>query len=437
MKLLLILVSLFSLPPAYSKFTPGLGDLSCGQEGQKKCNFFNKEFWLTGSGGCDRGLRSKKGTCQVKKRNSLKDYKWIAKTLKFQRELQKDLPINQISLLAPHNSFNNKKDGYLFPNQIYSITDQFEMGARMVDLDVHWFAGQLRLCHGSNKHLLCSPFDRPYFNGIEEINLWLRKKENKDEVIIIDYEKKYGDKEEFAVLALEHHFGNLLLTHDDFDSNIKWPSLTELRKMGKRVITVDGPGRYNIKIEKRPGNPDYYIKNFRGKTCEFLKNGEPFLLLDPTFANGAATYWVELGADSTRYWFFYDGAKKTGVFTPEVVKAATECNIAAMSPEQLDPPMAAAAIWTWAKGEPIDWNKSGRCAQIDKTGSWHSRPCSKIYPFACQNNSNPGLWKVTSYRGTHNEGVKACKWEFTNYNFAHPMNGWQNARLYKNHSKSA
>ena len=112
--------------------------------------------------------------------------------MKFQRELQADLPINQMGILWGHNIFNNRADGYVFPNHKYSITDVLDLGVRALEFDPHLIGKRIRLCHGSqtkigslNLHLLCSPFDRLFFNIIEELNVWLRKEENKNEVVIV------------------------------------------------------------------------------------------------------------------------------------------------------------------------------------------------------------------------------------------------------------
>ena len=138
---LFLLSNLITNPLAFAKYQKGLGNLSCGQEGQKKCTPITLEFWLQGSGGCDRGLRSVKGICKAKKRDQLKNeaHAWISKTIRFQRELQSDLPLNQVNVLWLHNAFNNKNDGYLFPNHKYSLTDLLDLGGRVFELDAHYY----------------------------------------------------------------------------------------------------------------------------------------------------------------------------------------------------------------------------------------------------------------------------------------------------------
>jgi len=435
MKILLILITLLTIPQAHSGYTLGLGDITCGQEGQTRCPFFNKEFWLNGSGSCDRGLKSIKRICQKSKRDLLKNetHQWVSDTLKFQRELQSDLPINQMYILWGHNAFNNRADGYIFPNHKYSITDMLELGVRSLELDPHLVGKRIRLCHGKqtvifgkNLHLVCSPFDRLFFNIIEEINIWLRKKENLNEVIVIKTQDETEGRSDLYRIPFEKHLGDLMLKRSDLD--IPWgryPTINEMRAVGKRILMTGGP-----LASGWSGGNRFNANTFDGKLCQ--RNGYN---IDPTFNNGKSSNWSGLAADGTKYFRVYDGPKKTGTITPEMVKQAVECNVTRIEAEHVDVDHARNMVWTWAEGEPIDWDKENRCVYVDKNGGWHSEDCERKLPFACQSITNPGIWTVTYRVGTFKDGQEACNRETYDSKFGIPMNGWQNARLYINHGQ--
>jgi hypothetical protein len=430
MNLKIFLLLFFIIPKGYSNFVEGLGDLSCGQEGQKRCLISSKEFWLNGSGGCDRGLKSKKKICTKKKRDLLKNegHEWISKSLKFQRELQADLPLNQVLNIKAHNTFNNKADGYLFENQKYSITDLLELGVRNIELDLHFFNKQLRLCHGNAKDLVCSPFDRLFFNGIEELNIWLRKKENKDEVVILEMEL-YLDGHDDLLSPLKYHLDDLIFRQSDSITNGRWPSINEIRKKGKNIIITAGPPPYAFGQFQRIQEPP---NTFDGKLCTIGANYQ----IDPNFDQGRSPIKVEINEDAIVYARIYNGPKLKGVLTPEIIKQVVECNITGISADQIDIEKAKSVVWSWAENEPLDWDKGNRCVYVDPSGGWRSQNCDQEYPFACQSETNPGFWMVTSWRGKFSEGEKACNREFFGLKFFHPKNGWENARLYKNHAKN-
>jgi hypothetical protein len=434
----LLMGFIFSLiSTGVARYTPGLGDLSCGQEGQKRCSVVSKEFWLNGSGGCDRGLTVRKGKCHQKKRNRLKneDHRWVSETIKFQREMQADLPLNQISFLWLHNAFNNRSDGYTFPNHNYSVTDLLDLGARVFEVDTHLIGKRIRLCHGKYSHAGCSLLDRLYFNIIEELNIWIRKEENKNEVVILKIQDQSDGRHDLVELPLMHHLKDLILLSSDHKGKHEYPTLNEMRKVGKRLVILGGPFPYSVaKIGKRTA-----IKNFDSRLCQFTNDegNEVLWTHDPTFEGGKSKEWQSVYWDGTVYPFFWDGEKETGKITPELVKKIVECNITGLEIDMMSPEHAYNFIWTWEENEPKNWNKEKRCAFITKNGRWKSGSCESKRSFACQSEKNPGIWAVTRYQGSFEEGKEACQRERFQFKFSHPQNGWENARLYKNHAREA
>src|SRR5258707_15135322 len=103
---------------------------------------------------------------------AVQDFKrsWVAKALMLQRDIDMNVPLNQSTFLATHNSENSISYQipfvrYIDPNQILSIYDQLEMGIRNIELDVHWYTSinfkkDILLSHALESHLGCSIFDR-------------------------------------------------------------------------------------------------------------------------------------------------------------------------------------------------------------------------------------------------------------------------------------
>jgi len=110
---------------------------------------------------------------------------WSGQALDLQRGLDVNAPMINNNILGTHNSYNsevytacNFSVGcrYLDPQQKYSVKDQLRMGARFIELDVHWTAKmeslfsypkRLLLCHG-----VCSLNDKYATEGFSEVRDW-------------------------------------------------------------------------------------------------------------------------------------------------------------------------------------------------------------------------------------------------------------------------
>jgi hypothetical protein len=91
------------------------------------------------------------------------------------------------------------------------VTDQLNLGLRNLEIDVHWFLGEARICHATNLYieaindlvkwienqlgiriewnsqkLGCFGLDlRTFTDQLKEIELWFNKPENKDEILVL------------------------------------------------------------------------------------------------------------------------------------------------------------------------------------------------------------------------------------------------------------
>jgi hypothetical protein len=129
---------------------------------------------------------------------------WLNDALGLQRGLDDSHPLQDELWVHTHNSFNG--DAYdptlwgLDRNHIYSITDQLRMGARAIEIDLHYAISTsgdpfaVMVCHGNNDagldviHLGCGindPLLPPY---LAEVRAWMDA--NPDEVIMLYLENQ-------------------------------------------------------------------------------------------------------------------------------------------------------------------------------------------------------------------------------------------------------
>jgi hypothetical protein len=242
---------------------------------------------------------------------------WTYWALLNQRNLSRYEPLNWTQYIDTHNAFNNAADGYPGPNQIYALTDQLNMGARSLSLDIHWFNARVRLCHGQAAHQGCSNVDRYYSNGIKEIGNWLRA--HPDEVISIVFEDRSDGHDEDVNAPLAAYLGDLIYKpadgikqgflpskkKKDADGNevkdangnvilipdwdaidgMFWPAIKDIRDTGKQILIFSDEPHGDEYIWKRSDNQFGFQ---RAKTFVYTNESyKPAEGLPPAYAGGS------------------------------------------------------------------------------------------------------------------------------------------------------
>lgn len=175
---------------------------------------------------------------------------WLANAIRQQTRLGQALPLCYATLLGTHNSAITLADGYgnldehfqdffayikwavpdagqlpLRTNdQLFSLTDQLNMGVRALELDTHWVEGMLRIAHCGGLHVTllnklvqafnlvakllhrpirwdtetmgCSPSlssipvleQRPVKEALQEVHDWLTAPQNADDFVMIYFD---------------------------------------------------------------------------------------------------------------------------------------------------------------------------------------------------------------------------------------------------------
>jgi Bacterial Ig-like domain (group 3)/Divergent InlB B-repeat domain len=346
----------------------------CGGFDQRPCSPVDTEFYFNSASGfaCDRGLKIDLGNffktsddqcVNDNRQTGPKDYSWPAWALGQQRyNIAAGEPINWITSLNAHNAYNNKDDGYLIPDQKYSMTDLLNWGVRSLELDVHWVYGQALVCHGATNHVGCATWDRLYAYAIREIGEWLD--ENPGEIIQIDFEDRANDAPDDVINnPIKKWLGNKVWTTTNTNypyGNVPgtsalafWPTPRQMAGAGKQVIITSS----------NTHNGNYIFPSQEGGIDDAVGAA------DLGACRGGAGLWYQHSSGDPRHWSRVYEGRALGddldfLFEPEVIQA-TQCGVGIISLGWLNALGDAsggysrqgydgrrdAMIWSWAEGE--------------------------------------------------------------------------------------
>lgn len=324
---------------------------------------------------------------------------WLAWALADQRGLGDPLPLAESFWFGTHNSYNSPTYGFSVsrndPNQRYSIGDQLDVGARFLELDVHWFLERPVVCHARGEdegHAGCS-VEQTIEVFLDEIATWLDA--NPDEVVALRIEDHLGSDANRATVGatIRGRLGGL--SSDPDGGSIHWPagaghdracepwpmslSRQEIRDGGAQVLLVtdecgdDGAGL---------GPGSWFYANDEGGPKDDCSL--------PTF--------IRAFEDATWLSTATGGGDR---FTPEEVAAMLPC-VNQLDLDMLDPhdERLPALVWSWAPGAPV----TSGCV-VDE-GRFRTEDCVRPMRFACQ--AADGSWSVTDGRGPWRLGDRLC-----------------------------
>eukprot|EP00892_Ulva_mutabilis_P001819 jgi/Ulvmu1/11638/UM008_0042.1 len=370
------------------------------------------QTWCDSQGMCTR----------VCKRGSVQIDKWYQWASEWQRNASKNKPLCHASLLGSHNSAITLADGYgnqdlywqsfleYLPNlgtkpllrtnnQWLSVTDQLNLGVRVVEVDTHWFEGGLRAAHCGGLHakalnqfigllnsiskltgnrirwdtetIGCSPSlssipvrDQRLVSAVlQEIVAWLRVPANADEFLIIffDDEKdivKWGKVANLLQLIRDAFPRGWLYTPVDKKraGAHTWPSIAEIRASGARLVLVNrrdyGAAADELifrkehvcgwfepalwELEAPPGCSTIFKHHSHPQDGGFSRINDCQLVYGPLNCN----FMPRSSADRRQQ------------FSPATIQSTAMCGWNCISPDWLTPDLAHSTIWSWAPDEP-------------------------------------------------------------------------------------
>ncbi|KAL4151004.1 hypothetical protein PRNP1_010390 [Phytophthora ramorum] len=388
---------------------------------------------------------------------------WVANTLAFQLNLSYSETLCYTQLPGTHNSVITQARGYgnrdqLFnamlnasnadsymrtSNQFLSLTDQLNLGARFLELDVHYFASALHDAHCSNlgvslidnlsanlvaslKSVLevsgedntvdwtsdlvgCLPSlsgiraedQRLHNESLSEVATWLANHPNDFIVLFTDIGDEVTTFAQMDALLeiYSNTFGNKLFTPADFEnSGSDWNGFTleDLIRQGKQVILITASEMNSLMFYSRemcagwvdiPRNASGEAGTFFGETMSTGRIVRAFEseLHYATFSESA------LGGGNRSA----DSATEPAMVNASSLPVFVEAGVNMLAPDGLDGATMAAMVWTWAENQPSAGATAVQLSGVD--GRWYGvADSSSISHVACVSSMNRKHWKVAS-----------------------------------------
>ena len=143
-----------------------------------------------------------------------------------------DRRYDEVAYATTHNAMSNAEDGFLGPNQQFSVARQLEDGVRGLMLDTHYADdGTASLCHA-----YCALGQRPLVAGLGEIRDFLER--HPHEVVTIIFESYVSANDTRAAFAAA---GLLDLVHAQPVAD-PWPTLADLIAADHRLVVFTDSG---------------------------------------------------------------------------------------------------------------------------------------------------------------------------------------------------
>jgi len=186
-----------------------------------------------------------------------------------------DRRLDQVVFATTHNAMSNAEEGWLAPNQHFSLVRQLDDGVRGFMLDLHPYngedpalQGQLALCHGP-----CSLGSELIGSGLRKFRAFLAARPHEVLVLIL----QDHDVPEMAIASALQAAGLLAQCHAQ-PLGQPWPTLRELIASGRRIVVLSeaetGKAPWNHAYGKYLFDTPYAAKTAADFSCEVLR-GQP------------------------------------------------------------------------------------------------------------------------------------------------------------------
>jgi hypothetical protein len=451
----------------------------CGALGQRPCNPGDLEYAGNNVHGnnmaCDYGLLVDPGNLKCDDFLHLRQHfahpigGWTGWALAEQQySIGADQAINWISIFGSHNSFSNPTEGGSAPinvDQVLTIADQLQNGARYVRLDPQDYNGQLRLCH-SFSSFLCADlsYGRLWAYGLQEIADWLHQ--HPGEFVVM---RLHGAPGGFDYdTTINDILGPMIFKPNFWDSKVnppqpypfRFPSLRELRASGKQIVIlgdIGGGGSNAVFCWNQYVMDDGYSDARGFGACQNQK--------DQDIRVRASSLWSYIGEDRSGSNAFnaVSGPPGAGLLDDGAVQHASRCGFGMINVDFLDSlPQAYkdgplplvpffpvdftgptpdtrrdSFIWSWFPG---DFGAAGPAALSLADFHWHGFAESTNLPYVCAGPGHAGEpfpdpmnpagmdWQIaTNNPGPWANGEAQCQAQFGSaYHFWAPASGFEN-----------
>lgn len=143
-----------------------------------------------------------------------------------------DRRFDEVAYATTHNAMSNIEDGFVGPNQRFSVRRQLADGVRGLMLDTHYWLDVVSLCHS-----LCQIGQRPLLATLNDIRTFLERRPA--EVVTIIFESYVSAADTAAVFE---EAGLMPYVHAQ-PVGAPWPTLREMIEADRRlVVFTDNQG---------------------------------------------------------------------------------------------------------------------------------------------------------------------------------------------------
>ena len=376
----------------------------------------------------------------------LHECSWNHHAHALQRQLDDTTPMVESLWLASHNSYNYpqpEQQSSIDPNQLIDIPTQLDLEMRGVEIDIHWIesprcSGNLQplACHSTPDHQFCSGTEPQASIHFTAINNWLN--DNPGEIVQVDLESSFSVNRPappcppgsaapaggnpFLIVRdqMARIFGSKIYTPADSGESQLPLGVTraDIRAAGKQVVITGNNNAAWADIVHGLNNRSQHVYNDASVTypgCGWFTPSE------------YRTRWTRMWEDSTNVGtVFVPEAEPIGdADLIEMIRCGL--NEPSIDKFQSSDSRLAAAIWSWAEGEPIP-NDEANCARHNAAGRLVSADCSTSLPYACLNTATQ-TWSLTPGSGSFAGGETACTALANGSVFAVPTTGYFNQLL--------
>lgn len=145
-------------------------------------------------------------------------------------ELSDAVPYDGVSWICAHNAMSNSRDGWWFPNQNWSISEQLKAGIHAQMWDVWKKGGELALRHGNGK--LFFPGSISLQDALGHVRVYLEGHPRAVVTLILESYVDNGEvRQAFEKAGMAKYCAFP-------PKKQEWPTLGEMRKNGRRLVVM-------------------------------------------------------------------------------------------------------------------------------------------------------------------------------------------------------
>jgi hypothetical protein len=360
---------------------------------------------------------------------------WVTAALADQYQLGNSLPLRDAPWWGTHNSFNSPKEmgpalSALDPNQKIKIAGQLDLGARQLELDVHWVPTVRRfsktvyapvVCHALSGGVGCT-IEKPLGPVLDEVAGWLREPAHRDQVLLVYLEDDLQNRTGYQTAGqlIADHLGSLVYRPAGGCTPMPLQlTRDQVLAGGAQVILVGNSCGVGSPAAWQSEVFDWSHSHLEAQPVTY--SDYPTCGSDFTRAQYDSTmvrYFEEMGHLSTL------AGQGGWPITPTVAAEMQRCGVDLESLDFLVPgdPRLPALVWSWAPNEP---NMPGGCTVQGSDARWISGSCTASRRVACQ--AADGSWVVPAVAVPQADAAASCT--AAGATFAVPRTGYQNQLL--------